>query len=205
MMVVVLALIALDLLDDPVNSWFNRHSFTTDVASTLLGLGVAVLVIDRVAEQRKLRERAQVMAAQAAMVTGQAQRANRALRAALDGTGERDAAADELRTYMTMLMIAGPVLMEGQQTRHFLEQCQRLAGEQARALTATRTGERPAELEDRLGAAVGGVRAAVAPLLEVLDAEERSALFRSSASETDTPDPSAGGVAAGEAPAERSP
>src|SRR6202012_1247928 len=127
--------------------------------------------------QRKLRERSQVMAAQAAMVTGQAQRANRALRAALDGSGERDAAGDELRTYMTMLMIAGPVLMEGQQTRHFLEQCQRLAGAQARALPATRPGNGPAELEDRLGNAVEGVRAAVKPLLEMLDVEERSALF----------------------------
>jgi hypothetical protein len=186
-MVVVLALIALDLFDDGFNAWFDHHSFTTDVVSTLLGLAVTVLVIDRVAERRKLRERSSVMAAQAAMVAGQAQRANRVLRAALDGSGERDAAGDELRTYMTMLMIAGPVLMEGQQTRHFLEQCQRLAGEQARALSATRAEKRPAEPEDRLGDAVKGVRAAVKPLLEMLDVDQRTALFRSSAVDTDTP------------------
>src|ERR1700761_893309 len=168
-MAVVLALIALDLTDDTFNAWFDHHSFATDAVSTILGLAVTVLVIDRVTERRRLKERSQGMAAPAAMVAGQAPRATRALEAAIDGSGERDAAGDELRTYMTLLMIAGPVLMEGSQTRHFLEQCQRLAAEQARALTATRSGEPPAELEDRLSDAADGVRSSVAPLLEMLD------------------------------------
>ena len=71
-MVVVLALIALDILDDSFNTWFDQHSFTTDAVSTLLGLAVAALVVDRIADRRRLRDRAQVLAAQGAMIGAQA-------------------------------------------------------------------------------------------------------------------------------------
>src|ERR1700759_234058 len=56
-MVVVLALIALDILDDSFNTWFDQHSFTTDAVSTLLGLAVAALVVDRISDRRRLRDR----------------------------------------------------------------------------------------------------------------------------------------------------
>jgi hypothetical protein len=176
-MAVVLALIALDLFDDGFNRWFDHHSFTTDAVSTLLGLAVTVLVIDRVAARRTLRQHSQVMAAQAAMVAGQALRANRALQAALDGTGERDAAGDELRTFMTMMMNAAPTLMDGPQTRQFLEESQKLAGEMAHALTVTRNAERTDELDARLTAAADRVRTAVQPLLQTLDLDQQSAVW----------------------------
>jgi hypothetical protein len=175
-MAVVLALIALDLLDGGFNRWFDHHSFTTDVVSTLLGLAVTALVIDRIAERRRLRERSQVMAAQAAMIAAQARRATRTLTEALDGGGERDAAADELRTFVTLLLTAAPVLMDAAPTRHLLEESQRLAAEIARALAVTRAGDRPAELERRLNDASDRVRAAVAPLLGVLDLDQQSAV-----------------------------
>jgi VanZ family protein len=72
---VVLALIALDLLDHTFNTWFDRHAFLTDAVSTLLGLAVAGLVLDRISARRRLRDRAQVMAAQGAMIASQALRA----------------------------------------------------------------------------------------------------------------------------------
>jgi hypothetical protein len=103
-MVVVLALMALDILDDSFNTWFDQHSFTTDAASTLLGLAVAALVVDRITDRRRLRDRAQVMAAQGTMIAAQGLRTNQAVARALDGNGDREAAEDELRTYLTMML-----------------------------------------------------------------------------------------------------
>lgn len=175
-MVVVLALVALDLLDDGFNRWFDHHSFTTDVVSTLLGLAVTALVIDRIAERRRLRERSQVMAAQGAMIAAQARRATRALNEALDGAGERDAVADELRTFVTLLLTAAPVLTDAALTRHLLEESQRLAAEIARVLAVTRSGDRPAGLDQRLNDASDRVRAAAAPLLAMLHRDQQSAV-----------------------------
>jgi hypothetical protein len=177
-MAAVLALVALDLFDDSFNRWFDRHAFATDVISTFLGLAVTVLVIDRVAERRRLRARSQVMAAQATMVAGQAMRAQWALTAALDGSGERGAAGEELRTFMTMMLTAGPVLMDAPQTRLLLEQSQRLAGEIARALALTRSGGHADDLQARLASASDRVRDALQPLLQTLDPDQRSAISR---------------------------
>jgi hypothetical protein len=176
-MAVVLALIALDLFDQTFNSWFDHHSFSTDVVSTLLGLAVTVLVIDRVADRRWLRERSRVMAAQAAIVAGQALRASKALKDALDGTGERDAAGDELRTFMELMLTAAPVLIDAPQTRQFLEESQHLGAEIARALAETRSGEHPAELDKRLSNAADRVRDAAMPLLAMLNLDQQSAIW----------------------------
>ena len=179
-MAVVLALIALDVVDHSFNSWFDRHSFSTDAISTLLGLAVAALVVDRISDRRRLRDRAQVMAAQGAMVAGQALRATRTVTAALGGTAERDGAADELRTFMTMMLISAPVLMDAPQTRQFLEASQRLAGELARALTATRSGDHPKEVDRRLNDAADQVRTAVQPLLQTLNIDQQTAIWDAS-------------------------
>jgi hypothetical protein len=192
-MAVVLALIALDVLDHSFNSWFDRHSFSTDAVSTLLGLAVAALVVNRIADRRRLRDQAQVMAAQGAMIAGQALRATRALTAALGGSGQRDAAADELQTFMTMMLISAPVLIEAPQTREFLEASQHLAGEIARALTVTRAGDHPQDLDQRLNDAADQVRTAVEPLLTVLNLDQQSAVWGASSPPSD--DPPAGDAA----------
>jgi hypothetical protein len=176
-MVVVLALIALDLADQAVNTWFDRHSFATDTVSTLLGLAVAALVIDRISDRRRLSDRALAMAAQGAMIAAQASRATRAVTSALDGSGDRDAAADELRTFITMMLTGAPALMDAPDTRGFLETSQRLAAELARALGVTRTGGHPDDLEQRLNHAADEVRAAFQPLLEVLNLDQQSAVW----------------------------
>jgi hypothetical protein len=128
-MAVVLALVALDLLDHAFNAWSDRHSLTTDAVSTLLGLAVAALVVDRISARRRLREQAQVMAAQGAMIAAQALRATGAVTSALDGSGARDAAADELRTFMMMMLTGAPVLMDAPDTRDFVQTSQHLAAE----------------------------------------------------------------------------
>ena len=107
------------------------------------------------------------------MVAGQALRATRTLNGALSGEGERDAAADELRTYMTLLLISAPVLMDAAVTRTFLTESQKHAGELARALSATASGDHPDDLEARLTAAGDRVRAAAQPLLTMLGDDQR--------------------------------
>jgi len=174
---VVLALIALDVVDHAFSTWFDRHSFATDAVSTLLGLAVAALVVDRISARRSLRDRAQVMAAQGAMIAAQALRATQAVTSALDGSGDRDSAADELRTFMTMMLTAAPALMDAPQTREFLERSQHLAAELARALGVTRSGDRPDDIDQRLNDAAGQVRAAVQPLLQTLDVNQQSDLW----------------------------
>jgi hypothetical protein len=191
-MAVVLALIALDLSDNSFNDWFDRHAFSTDAVSTLLGLAVAALVVDRISDRRRLRDRAQVMAAQGAMVAAQALRATQTMSAALNGTGDRDAAADELRTFMTMMLNGAPVLMDAMQTRAFLEASQRLAAELARALVVTRSGDHPDDLDQRLTDASNGVRATVEPLLRMLNLDQQSAVwgaFRASSDDASADDP----------------
>ena len=184
-MAVVLALIALDLVDDGFNTWFDRHSFTTDAVSTLLGLAVAALVVDRIGDRRRLRDQAQVMAAQGAMIAAQGLRAKQAVTAALDGSGDRDGASDELRTYMTMMLTGAPVLVDAPETREFLETSQRLAAELARALVVTRSGQRPDDIDERLNDAAGQVRVSVQPLLQTLNLDQRSAVWCAARSASD--------------------
>ena len=93
---------------------------------------------------------------------------------ALAGSGERDAAGDEVRTYMMMLLVGAPVLIEATVSRNFLEQAQSLGGEMARALAATaRTPGQVSYPTARLDDAVQQLRTASTPLLQVLDPETR--------------------------------
>jgi hypothetical protein len=176
-MAVVLALFALDLVDHAFNTWFDGHSFATDTVSTLLGLAVAALVVDRISARRRLSDRALAMAAQGAMIAAQASRAARAVTSALDGGGDRDVAADELRTFITMMLTGAPALMDAADTREFLETSQRLAAELARALGVTRSGEHPDDLGGRLNHAADEVRAALQPLLKTLNLDQQSAIW----------------------------
>jgi hypothetical protein len=173
----VLALIALDLVDHEFNSWSDAHSFATDAVSTLLGLAVAALVLDRIATRRRLRDQAQVMAAQGAMIAAQALRATYAVTSSLDGGRGRDEAADELRTFMMMMLTSAPVLIDAPHTREFLQTSQHLGAELARALGVTRSGDRPGDVDQRLNDAAGQVRAAIQPLLKTLDTEQQADLW----------------------------
>ena len=186
-MVVVLALIALDIVDQSFNTWFDHHSFTTDAVSTLLGLAVAALVVDRIADRRRLRDRAQVIAAQGAMIAAQGLRANQAVTAALNGSGDREGAGDELRTYMTMMLTGAPVLMDAPQTREFLETSQHLAAELARALVLTQSGDHPDDVDQRLRDAAGHVRVTVNPLLQTLNLDQQSAIWGAASLPSDVP------------------
>jgi hypothetical protein len=175
-------LVILDLSDDGFRRWWLGHALTTDTVAGLLVVLITVLVVDQVSRRRQVRDRSRAIAAQAAIMVEQASRTSRAVSAALDGSGDRSAASDEVRTYLIMLLVGAPVLIEDRVSRNFLEQAQHLGGAMARTLIAT--GKTPgvspstAQLDD----AVQRLRTASTPLLQQLNPEERIA-----ASEAESP------------------
>ena len=106
--VLTLVLVVLDLTDNPFRSWLAARAFTTATAAGILVLGITVLIVDQVVQMRQLRDRSRATAAQAAIVLVQASRATQAASDALNGSGDRTTASDEVRTYMTMTMLLMP-------------------------------------------------------------------------------------------------
>jgi hypothetical protein len=169
---VAAGLVILDLTDGGLRRWWDGHALTTDTVSGLLVLLITVLVVDQVVRLRQINGRSRAVAAQAAIIMGQASRSSQAVSAALDGSGDRDAARDEVRTYMIMLLVGAPVLIEARASRAFLEQAQRLSGVMARSLSATAPGA-ASTWSSRLGDGVARLRATMDPLLQALNSEER--------------------------------
>ena len=168
------ALMIFDVTDAALRRWWSGHALTTDTVSGLLVLLITVLVIDQVVRLRQINGRAHAVAAQAAIMVSQAIRSAQAVSQALAGSGDRDAASDEFRTYMMMLLVSAPVLIDATMSRNFLEQAQALAAEMARALTATaRTPGQASYPAARLDDALQRLRTASTPLLQVLDPETR--------------------------------
>ena len=173
-------LVVLDVNDHAMRRWWDGHALTTDTVSGLLVLLITLLVVDQVVSLRQINDRARAVAAQAAIVMTQALRASQAVsQATAKGAGpdDRDTASDELRTYMMMLLVGAPVLIDANVSRTFLEQAQAVGGLMAHALkTASRSSGSTASLRTRLDDAVKQLRAASTPLLQVLNPETQAAL-----------------------------
>lgn len=170
------ALIALDETDSAIRGWWATHAFTTDAIGGLVVLLLTVLVANQVVRLRQIKNRSVATAAQAAILMAQARRSSGAVSAVLDGSGDRDSASEEVRTFMTMVLNAAPVLIDAEVTRRFLEQSQRLSAELVKALRAV--GKDPsaaASSRHGLDTAVDGLRDASDPLVQVLNAQERAA------------------------------
>ena len=193
-----IALVLGDLVDEGMRRWWSAHALTTDTVSGLLVLLITVLVADQLLSRQQSRNRARAVAAQAAIMVAQATRAGKAVAgltrgsagsgsgasgSGTSGTGTsdagtsdagtsdadaRDAAADEVRTYMMMLLVGAPLLIEDPVARHFLEEAQHLAGVMAATLT-TRQNAAGSGFDD----AVARLRAASVPMLKSLNQEER--------------------------------
>jgi len=174
--VVAVGLAVLDIFDGSVHRWWAEHAFTTSLVGGILVLLVTVLIADRVIHARQLRDRSRAIAAQAAIVMTQAARTSQTVIAVLEGSGDRETAGDELRSYGMMLLIAAPLLIEASLSRTFLEEAQRLAGELVRVLYADRRGTAGETERARLNDAVGRMRSASEPLLAILTAEQREAV-----------------------------
>jgi len=177
---VTCALVIGDLVDDGMRRWWDGHALTTDTVAGLLVLLITVLVVDQVVSARQFNDRARAVGAQVAIIMAQAERASREVSQAVAqglGPGDREAASDEFRTYMLMLMVGAPVLIDAKVSRVFLEQAQALAGEMAHVLGVTAGAHgRPALPDARLEDAVQRLRVASTPLLEPLHPETRAAV-----------------------------
>jgi hypothetical protein len=173
---VTCGLVVLDITDTGMRRWWAGHALTTDTVSGLLVLMITVLVVDQVVRYRQLSDRARAVGAQAVIVVGQAQRASRVITQAVSGSGDQDAASDEFRTYMMMLLVAAPVLIDAKVSRAFLEQAQSLGAEMARALALTGGKPDPADSARRLDRATKSLRTACSPLLQALDPQTLAAI-----------------------------
>ena len=174
---VACGLVVLDMTDPGFGRWWVDHALTTAIVSGLLVLLITALVVDQVIRLRQVNDQARAVAVQVAIMVTQANRAFQAVSRAQAGSGTREVANDEFRTYTLMLLAAAPVLIDDKVSRGFLEQAQRLDGEIALALRelAGRPARRPAWATG-LDDAVQGLRSAAAPLLQNLDPEMRSAV-----------------------------
>ena len=170
-------LVILDLTDAGLRRWWDAHALTTATVTGLLVLMITVLVVDQVVRLRQGKSRARAVAVQVAILRTQANTASRAVSQVLAGSGDRDMAYDEFRTYTMMVLSVAPVLIDARTSRNFLEQAQHLDGELALALSvlATAPGQEkfPAA---RLNGALRALKSASTPLLENLTPEMRSAV-----------------------------
>jgi glycerol uptake facilitator-like aquaporin len=174
--VLTLVLVVLDLTDGPFRGWFAAHAFTTATAAGILVLGITVLIVDQVVRMRQLRDRSRATAAQAAIVLVQATRASQAASDALSGSGDRSTASEEVRTYMTMLLIAAPILIDAKTSRTFLEQAQQLGAQLVNILAAdAKSSNNAAQSAALLDGAIQQLNGLAAPLLALLEVKPRIA------------------------------
>jgi hypothetical protein len=170
-------LVILDINDDALRRWWDGHAMTTDVVGGLLVLLITVLVVDQVVLLRQINNRSRTVAVQAGIMVSQASRTTQAISATVDGSGDRDAAAEEFRTYIMMLLAVAPVLIDAKLSRDFLEQAQRLGGVMARALNVISgsTGQQDS-VTGKLDTSLQALRSSSAPLLASLDPAMRAAV-----------------------------
>jgi hypothetical protein len=171
-----LALVVLDVSDGPFRQWWSMRAFTTDTVGGILVVLITVLVVNQVVRIRQLRDRSRATAAQAAIVLTQAGRATDAV-AAVGDSGDRAAASDEVRTYLTMVLIAAPILIDARSSRAFLEQAQTLGALLVQTLgTAPQRSPRGASPSATPDQALRHLRSTAAPLIALLSYAERTAV-----------------------------
>ena len=168
-------LVVLDISVGSVHRYWSRHSFTSSVLSGLLVLLLTVLIVDRVTRFRRIRDQSRAIAAQAAIVLAEAERATDAVKHASPSDDDRDQASEELRTYAQVVLSSAPLLIDANASRKFLESAQRLAGQLSRALRTRGDGEAK-QTETRLDDGIKQLREAAAPLLRALNREQRAAV-----------------------------
>jgi hypothetical protein len=183
------ALVAGEITDSGQRRWWATHALTTDTVSGLLVLLITVLVVNQLLSRRQASQRGHAVASQAAIVVAQAARSAQALSAAINGSGDLEAASDSFRTYTLMLLISAPVLIDDPVARNFLEQAQYLTGVMARTLTWTAKPSRGAAVPSgTLDDAVQRLETASTPLLQLITPEMRDAIQRLSQTAGDAGD-----------------
>jgi hypothetical protein len=186
-LVLTVVAVVLDLTDASVRDFWSRHSFSSSVVSGLLVLLLTVLFVDRVNGMRKVKAQSRAIGVQAAVIVAQAGRAADAISRPSPSDDDRDEAAQELRTYMQMLLTSAPILIEARDSRAFLEVAQQTAGELFRALRL-RAADENADFSGRVHAALEQLNLASAPVVVHLNREERAAVASDSDADPATTD-----------------
>lgn len=176
-LLIMLALVVGELTDAGLRRWWAARPLTTDTVAGLLVLLITVLVVNQLLNLRQARQRGHAVAAQAAIMVAQATRSAKAVSSVIGGSGDRGAATDGFRTYMTTLLLGAPVLIGDPVARHFLEKAQYLGGVMAATLsTVNRSPEGAPVPRDRLDDAMRQLHGAAEPLLELLNPGMRDAI-----------------------------
>jgi hypothetical protein len=174
---VACVLVVLDLTDAGPRRWWDDHALTTDTIAGLLVLMITVLVVDQVVRLRQGSSRARAVAIQVAILTTQANIASRAVSRVLAGSGDRDAAYEEFRTFTMMVLSVAPILIGARTSRNFLERAQDLDGAMAQALSVlTTVPGQEKSVADQLDDTLQGLKSASTPLIQNLPGEMRSAV-----------------------------
>lgn len=154
---VLLGLVICDVYVAGVRAWWDRHAFTSCVVSSLLVLGVTVLILDELLASRQRKERAGSVAVQAVIVYGQALQSCNAVMAIVSEGSDGQAAggneADledakvnahaEVHNLANMILVASPALFDDPEARLFLEEVQRFAATMYGALAMHRLAPVP--------------------------------------------------------------
>jgi hypothetical protein len=173
----VLALVVLELSERAVRRFWSNHPLTADTVAGVLVVGLTVVIVDQIIRRRQIHDQSRAIGAHAAIMLIQARRAVDAALAVRDRDGDRGAAGDAVRTYLLMLLVGAPVLLEEPMARRFLEQAQVLAAELGRILSPADVGILPSSaFAGGLDEAIRQLRGAAVPLLAALSADERSAV-----------------------------
>jgi hypothetical protein len=178
-MLITLALVIGELADAGQRRWWAARPLTTDTVAGLLVLLITVLVVNQLLNMRQAAQRRHAVAAQVAIMAAQGARSAQAVSSVIGGSGDRGAASDGFRTYMMVLLVGAPVLIDDRVARRFLEQAQYLGGVMGRMLAAIdRSPDGTAVPGDGLDDAVQQLQSAAVPLLQLLSPEIRDSIQR---------------------------
>lgn len=168
-------LVVCDLTTGSFQAWWDRHSLTTSVVSSLLVLAVTALIVDEIVARRQRRARAVSVAVQALIVYGQVHRTWNAVQtgSANEPASATSGAIEEWRSLASMLLIASPALFEDPEASRFLDEVERFSG---LILSRIRRSDGTLSVGDRqhLEAEFSKVEQAVSPLIARLPKPEES-------------------------------
>ncbi|MCU1489654.1 MAG: hypothetical protein JWM85_1059 [Acidimicrobiaceae bacterium] len=143
----MVALLICDVSIGRIRNWWNVHSLTGNIVSSLLLIAVTGLVLDEVVARRQRREREVSVAAQALIVYGQARRTCEAIVGTERDASDLRAAKDEARDLASMVLTASSSLFDDPEGREFLSRVQRLIGALYLASSASPSDSVRAELD----------------------------------------------------------
>jgi hypothetical protein len=165
--VVSVALVTLLICDISMGGfrvWWNAHSLTGNIVSSVLLLAVTGLVIDEVVARRQRKEREVTVAAQALIVYGQARRTCDVLVGPKPDDADVRAAKEESRYLASMVLTASSSLFDDPEGRDFLRRLQRLMGALYLVSYGDADGSEPAKVK-QVRAEMAELTVSIRPLM----------------------------------------